>query len=96
MLLLSIKALHLIAVIAWLAAQPWCSGEVHMVGRSYGAAAQWLTAALAPTSGQRKSLTSPLTSTRGPSIAREPVACSRAPELGWRSSICRAVSVRCA
>jgi putative CocE/NonD family hydrolase len=34
--------------VAWIAEQQWCSGEVHMVGRSYAAAAQWLTAALQP------------------------------------------------
>ena len=30
--------------IEWVAAQPWCDGAVGMAGRSYGGAAQWLTA----------------------------------------------------
>jgi putative CocE/NonD family hydrolase len=34
--------------IEWVAAQPWCSGEVGMAGRSYTAATQWLAAAEGP------------------------------------------------
>jgi hypothetical protein len=34
--------------VEWAAAQPWCSGEVGMAGRSYAAAAQWLAAIEAP------------------------------------------------
>ena len=30
--------------VEWTAAQPWCSGQVGMAGRSYGAAAQWAAA----------------------------------------------------
>jgi putative CocE/NonD family hydrolase len=34
--------------VEWTAAQPWCSGDVGMVGRSYAAAVQWLGAARQP------------------------------------------------
>jgi uncharacterized protein len=34
--------------VEWVAAQPWCSGAVGMVGRSYPAASQWLAAAEHP------------------------------------------------
>jgi uncharacterized protein len=34
--------------VEWAAAQPWCDGEVGMVGRSYAAAVQWLGAAQQP------------------------------------------------
>jgi uncharacterized protein len=34
--------------IAWIAAQPWCSGAVGMAGRSYAATTQWLAAAQGP------------------------------------------------
>ena len=34
--------------VEWVAAQPWCSGEVGMAGRSYTAATQWLAAAERP------------------------------------------------
>ena len=35
-------------VVAWLAAQPWCSGAVGMLGSSYGAATQFLVAVERP------------------------------------------------
>lgn len=38
------------ASVEWLAMQPWCDGRVAMVGRSYSALAQWLTAATRPPS----------------------------------------------
>ena len=34
--------------VEWAAAQPWCDGNVGMVGRSYGATCQWLAAAERP------------------------------------------------
>lgn len=34
--------------VEWTAGQPWCSGDIGMVGRSYAAAVQWLGAALQP------------------------------------------------
>jgi uncharacterized protein len=34
--------------VEWLAAQPWCDGNVGMVGRSYGATCQWLAASERP------------------------------------------------
>jgi len=34
--------------VEWVAAQPWCSGAIGMVGRSYPAATQWLAAADQP------------------------------------------------
>jgi putative CocE/NonD family hydrolase len=34
--------------ISWVAAQPWCSGEVFMVGSSYLGATQWLAASRRP------------------------------------------------
>lgn len=35
-------------IVEWLAAQPWCSGQVAMWGGSYGGADQWLTLREAP------------------------------------------------
>ena len=32
--------------LSWIAAQPWCDGNIAMYGRSYGGATQWLTAPL--------------------------------------------------
>jgi uncharacterized protein len=34
--------------VEWVAAQPWCDGNVGMVGRSYGATCEWLAAAERP------------------------------------------------
>jgi putative CocE/NonD family hydrolase len=34
--------------VEWVATQPWCDGNVGMVGRSYGATCQWLAAAERP------------------------------------------------
>jgi putative CocE/NonD family hydrolase len=34
--------------VEWVAAQPWCNGEVFMSGRSYSGATQWLAAAEQP------------------------------------------------
>jgi predicted acyl esterase len=35
-------------MVAWIAAQPWCTGDVGMIGKSYGAVVQWQVAALRP------------------------------------------------
>jgi predicted acyl esterase len=35
-------------MVAWIAAQPWCSGAVGMIGKSYGAVVQWQVAVQRP------------------------------------------------
>ena len=35
-------------MVAWIAAQPWCSGAVGMIGKSYGAVVQWQVAVQQP------------------------------------------------
>lgn len=35
-------------MVGWIAAQPWCTGLVGMIGKSYGAVVQWQVAAQAP------------------------------------------------
>ncbi len=35
-------------MIEWIAAQPWCTGAVGMIGKSYGAVVQWQVAAQNP------------------------------------------------
>jgi predicted acyl esterase len=35
-------------MIAWIAAQPWCTGAVGMIGKSYGAVVQWQVAVQRP------------------------------------------------
>ncbi len=35
-------------MVAWIAAQPWCTGDVGMIGKSYGAVVQWQVAVQRP------------------------------------------------
>lgn len=35
-------------MVAWIAAQPWCTGSVGMIGKSYGAVVQWQVAVQRP------------------------------------------------
>jgi uncharacterized protein len=35
-------------MVAWIAAQPWCTGAVGMIGKSYGAVVQWQVAVQQP------------------------------------------------
>jgi predicted acyl esterase len=42
------EAMDLYDVIEWIAAQPWCSGRVGMIGQSYFAMAQWNATRLRP------------------------------------------------
>ena len=35
-------------MVAWIAAQPWCTGVVGMIGKSYGAVVQWQVAVQRP------------------------------------------------
>jgi putative CocE/NonD family hydrolase len=53
--------------VEWVGAQPWCSGQVAMAGRSYGGATQWMAAAHRPSS----------------LVAILPIACGSNPYEGW-------------
>jgi predicted acyl esterase len=64
-----------LATVAWLREQPWCDGQVSMVGASYLGHTQW---AVAPTSIRRSGRsrsTSPWPTSARPSTSTVPRAC---------------------